>query len=72
MLRLVMDPEDNDTWKCYLISLTLQELKGHEEQVGLNRPIGYVDIAGGNWQQRRERQKEFRDQDPVAFIIGAG
>ena len=40
MLRLVMDPDDNDKWKCYLINFTLQELKGHGEKLGLNRPHG--------------------------------
>ncbi|CAM1507628.1 Fc.00g072690.m01.CDS01 [Cosmosporella sp. VM-42] len=70
MLRLVMDGED-ETWKCYLINFTLQELKGHEEQLGIDRPQGYVDITGGNWQQRRDRQREFLDEDPTAFVLNA-
>ncbi|RMJ18036.1 hypothetical protein CDV36_002342, partial [Fusarium kuroshium] len=27
---------------------------------------------GGTWGERRERQKEFLDEDPVVFVIGAG
>lgn len=72
MLRLVMDDEGEDDWKCYLIHFTLQELKGHEEKTGFSRPEGYVDTSGGNWQQRRERQQDFLDEDPVVLIVGAG
>ncbi|RFU79690.1 flavin-containing monooxygenase [Trichoderma arundinaceum] len=72
MLRLVIDGEGEDKWKCFLIYFNLQELKGHEEETGFSRPVGYVDTSGGNWQQRRERQKEFLDEDPVVFIVGAG
>ncbi|KAL7952042.1 FAD/NAD(P)-binding domain-containing protein [Trichoderma barbatum] len=72
MLRLVLDGDNEDQWKCYLIHFTLQELKGHEEKTGFTRPEGYVDTTGGNWQQRRERQKEFLDDDPAVLIIGAG
>ncbi|KAM0254553.1 hypothetical protein ACHAQJ_006659 [Trichoderma viride] len=72
MLRLVMDGESGDEWKCYLIHFTLQELKDHEEKTGFGRPQGYIDTSGGNWQQKRERQKEFLDEDPIVFIVGAG
>jgi hypothetical protein len=72
MLRLVMDGEDGDEWKCYLIHFALQELKDHEEETGFRRPDGHIDTSDRNWQQQRERQKEFLDEDPVVFIIGAG
>lgn len=72
MLRLVLDGDSGDQWKCYLIHFTLQELRDHEEKTGFTRPEGYVDTTGGNWQQRRERQKEFLDEDPIVLIIGAG
>ncbi|OPB41770.1 flavin-binding monooxygenase [Trichoderma guizhouense] len=70
MLRLVLDGDDE--WKCYLIHFTLQEIKEHEEKTGFTRPEGYVDTTGGNWQQRRERQREFLDEDPAVLIVGAG
>ncbi|UNI17718.1 hypothetical protein JDV02_004040 [Purpureocillium takamizusanense] len=74
MLRLIMDPNDNHNmkWKCYLINFTLQELKGHEEKLGSGRPIGYANPADGSWQQRRERQRDFIDKDPVVLVVGAG
>lgn len=70
MVRLVSG--DQPGWKAYLINFTLQELKGSEEQSGLRRPHGYVDPRGGTWGERRERQKEFLDEDPAVFVIGAG
>ncbi|KAF5013867.1 hypothetical protein FDECE_148 [Fusarium decemcellulare] len=70
MLRLVSG--NDNVWKGYLINFTLQELKGFEEQSGLRRPHGYVDPRGGTWGERRERQKEFLDEDPAVFVIGAG
>ncbi|KAM5383363.1 hypothetical protein ACJZ2D_002056 [Fusarium nematophilum] len=70
MLRLVSD--DSSVWKGYAINFTLQELKGFEEQSGTRRPHGYVDPRGGTWGERRERQKEFLDEDPAVFVIGAG
>ncbi|KAL7953456.1 FAD/NAD(P)-binding domain-containing protein [Trichoderma compactum] len=72
MIRLVLDDDNGDQWRCYLIHFALQELKGHEEKTGFTRPEGYVDTTGGNWQQRRERQKEFLDEDPAVLIVGAG
>ncbi|KAF7548129.1 hypothetical protein G7Z17_g7272 [Cylindrodendrum hubeiense] len=70
MLRLVT--ADDNSWKCYLINFTLEELKGYEEASGLRRPHGYVDPRYGTWGERRERQKEFLDEDPVVLVIGAG
>jgi hypothetical protein len=72
MIRLVLDNEESQQWKGYLINFTLQELKGQEEKTGLDRPHGYVDPAGGNWQQRRDRERDFVDEEPVAFVVGAG
>lgn len=72
MLRLVLDGEEGDGWRCYLIHFVLQELKDCGEKTGFTRPEGYVDTSGGNWQQRRERQKEFLDEDPAVLIVGGG
>ncbi|PTB62021.1 FAD/NAD(P)-binding domain-containing protein [Trichoderma citrinoviride] len=72
MLRLVLDGDNSDEWKCYLIHFVLQELKDCKEKTGFTRPEGYVDTSGGNWQQRRERQREFLDEDPAVLIVGAG
>lgn len=70
MLRLVAD--DDNIWKAYLINFTLQELKGFEEKSGARRPHGYHDPRSGTWSEKRAREKEFLDEDPVVLVIGAG
>ena len=75
MLRLV---QGNDgIWKGYMIYTALQELKGFEEKIGARRTHGGNNslIGGaikGNWLERRERQKEFLDEEPTVLIVGAG
>jgi hypothetical protein len=68
---------DDGSWKAHFISTSLQELKGHEELKGARRPHGGKNsleggIIKGNWQERRDRQKEFLDNEPDVFIVGAG
>ncbi|KAF9874313.1 hypothetical protein CkaCkLH20_08296 [Colletotrichum karsti] len=70
MVRLTL--EEDDSWKAYMINFQLRDLKNVHESLGINRPMGYVDPKGGNWKERRDRQKEFVDEDPVALVIGAG
>lgn len=68
---------EDGAWKAHFLSTSLQELKDHEENTGLRRPHGGKNsleggIIKGNWQERRERQKEFLDEEPDVFIVGAG
>ncbi|KZL78372.1 flavin-binding monooxygenase [Colletotrichum incanum] len=70
MVRLTL--EEDDTWKAFMINFTLLEMKGFEENVGVNRPMGYVDLKSGNWREQRDRQSEFLDEDPTVLVIGAG
>ncbi|KAF2202246.1 putative flavin-containing monooxygenase YUCCA3 [Delitschia confertaspora ATCC 74209] len=75
MLRLAQG--DDEIWKAHFIYTALQELKGAEEMAGLKRPHGGNNsleegVRKGNWQDRRETQKEFLNADPDIFIIGAG
>jgi hypothetical protein len=75
MLRLC---EGSDgVWKGYMIYTCLQELKGYEEHAGWKRPHGGNNsLEGGsikgNWLERRERQKDFLDEEPTVLIVGAG
>ncbi|KAL2674474.1 hypothetical protein IWX47DRAFT_880145 [Phyllosticta citricarpa] len=61
-------------WKGYMVYTTLEEIKGHEEQIGHRRPHGGRNslVGGGNWAERREREKEFVDEEPTVICIGAG
>ncbi|KAK2785850.1 hypothetical protein FQN51_003767 [Onygenales sp. PD_10] len=75
VLRLVLDVDDK--WKAYLLSFTLQELKGFEEPIASRRSLGGNNSLAGDpqredWLQKREREQSFKGQEPKVLIIGAG
>ena len=75
ILRLTADADGN--WKAYTIYTSLQELKGHEWNLAKRRPHGGKNtleggIIKGNWYERRQREKDFLDEEPTCLIIGAG
>ena len=75
MLRIVQGTDG--IWKGYMLYTALKELKGAEENAGYRRPHGGNNslLGGaikGNWQERRQRQLEFLDEEPQVLIIGAG
>lgn len=71
VVRLV---DDSGSWKLFMISFMLQKLKGFGEKTHFDRPHGGNNSFDGvgNWQERRERQKEFMDHDPAVIVVGAG
>jgi hypothetical protein len=75
LVRLTPDTEGN--WKAYTVYTAIQELKGHEWATGRNRPHGGNNrleggIVKGNWLERKQREREFLDEEPTCLIIGAG
>lgn len=75
MIRLVCLP--NGTWKAHMVYTALQDLHEFKEAAGDLRPHGGNNsLKGGaiegNWYERRQRQKEFMDDEPAILIIGAG
>ena len=55
----------------------LQELKDFEERTHRNRPQGgnnalMEGAMNENWEERRQREKEFVDSEPAVVVIGAG
>ncbi|KKY27207.1 putative flavin-containing monooxygenase [Phaeomoniella chlamydospora] len=75
MIRLVSTPEG--VWKAHMIYTSLQELRDHKWLEGDLRPHGGNNsLKGGaiegNWYERRQRQREFLDDEPKIFVIGAG
>lgn len=64
-------------YKAHLLYTALDELKGFEENVESRRPLGGKNsleggMIKGNWFERRQRQKEFLDEEPQVLLIGAG
>ncbi|KAL2001313.1 hypothetical protein VTN02DRAFT_1913 [Thermoascus thermophilus] len=76
MLRLTQDGPSG-VWKAYAVYTSLQELKGFEEPLGPRRVYGTLDSmpggsSKGTWAERRQRQKEFLDEEPTVLVVGAG
>lgn len=62
----------NPVW---ILLTTLQELEGHPEQVGWQRPSGEEyshDFAGENWLDRRIAAQSYDDREPEVLVVGAG
>ena len=73
LLRLVPAPESNKGFAAWVLLTTLDEIEGHEEQIGERRPRG-EEWSGGfgseNWMDIRTRQMAYEDRDPAVVVIG--
>ncbi|HEX7220076.1 MAG TPA: NAD(P)/FAD-dependent oxidoreductase [Burkholderiales bacterium] len=70
VLRLL--PESGKAWT---LLTALQDLNGHEEQVGRLRPKGQAysrDFAGPNWLDQRKERAQYRGRDPDVLVVGGG
>ncbi len=75
ILRVIPDANDDNRPKAWTLLTTLDEIKGHEEQLGLARPRGKSysrDFRGPNWLDLRKASAEYADRDPVVLVIGGG
>ncbi|CAG7916718.1 unnamed protein product [Penicillium olsonii] len=75
MLRLTQ--ADDGSWKAYAVYTSLQELHSAQEPLGKRRAEGTTEsmpggISGGTWIERRQRQKDFLDEEPTTLVVGAG
>ncbi|MDQ8729213.1 NAD(P)/FAD-dependent oxidoreductase [Bradyrhizobium sp. LHD-71] len=74
IIRLSPASDDSDDMKAWLISTTLQELRGHEEKIGSNRPSGSAysrNFGGDNWADVRRKARAFDDREPAVIVVGA-
>src|SRR6195952_4404319 len=75
IVRLIPDAGDGNTLKAWTLLTSLEELKGHEEPLGLARPRGAAysrDFRGPNWLDLRKAAAEYTDRDPIVLVIGGG
>ncbi|AMN43041.1 flavin-containing monooxygenase [Rhodoplanes sp. Z2-YC6860] len=75
LLRLIPDAKDGGTLKAWTLLTTLDELKGHEERLGRDRPQGKAysrDFRGPNWLDLRKASAEYADRDPDVLVVGGG
>lgn len=65
--------ESDGALKAWLISTTLEELDGHAEQIGENRPTGAAysrNFGGDNWDDVRRKAVAYEDREPTVLVIG--
>ncbi|WFU17631.1 NAD(P)/FAD-dependent oxidoreductase [Bradyrhizobium sp. CB3481] len=75
IIRLIPDEDDGNRLKAWTLLTELVELKGFEEQLGVNRPRGNAysrDFRGPNWLDLRKASAEYADRDPAVLVIGGG
>ncbi|KRQ95898.1 flavin-containing monooxygenase [Bradyrhizobium valentinum] len=75
IIRLIPDVDDGNRLKAWTLLTELGELKGFEEQLGVNRPRGNAysrDFRGPNWLDLRNASASYADRDPTVLVIGGG
>ncbi|GAA3616544.1 NAD(P)/FAD-dependent oxidoreductase [Marihabitans asiaticum] len=73
VIRLLAQPDGS--YRARLVSSTLQELTGHEERRGAQRPQGtaYSRTFGGqNWLDQRLEEQKYNDRQPEVVVVGGG
>jgi putative flavoprotein involved in K+ transport len=71
VLRLLADRPS----QAWVLSTSLEELKGFEEKIGGRRPTGEEfahNFGGDNWLDQRTRSQAYVDRDPTVLVVGAG
>lgn len=69
-LKLVAGP--GGQWLAWTLLTTAEELKGHPELIGSNRPVGELRRPELNWRDRRDVEVEFSHREPQVIVLGAG
>jgi putative flavoprotein involved in K+ transport len=75
IVRLIPDATDGNTLKAWTLLTELGELKGFEEQLGVNRPRGNAysrDFRGPNWLDLRKASTDYAERDPTVLVVGGG
>lgn len=74
VIHLTSGPSDGNT-KAWTLLTALDEIKGHEEQVGKSRPKGESysrDFRGPNWLDLRKSAAAYEGRDPAVLVVGGG
>ena len=61
--------------RAWTLLTALDQLRGHEERAGRNRPRGQSysrDFSGPNWADRRRAAEAYADRDPAVLVVGGG
>ena len=74
IVRLSPAGDGSADMKAWHLSTTLQELRGHAEKIGHNRPTGAAysrNFGGDNWADVRRKARAYEDREPTVLVIGA-
>jgi thioredoxin reductase len=75
VLRLTPSAHDGKAFKAWTLLTSLDEIKGHEEQLGRLRPQSKAysrDFRGPNWLDLRKAAAEYADRDASVLVVGGG
>src|SRR5258707_13056445 len=73
IVRLIPDADDGNRLKAWTLLTALEELKGHEEPLGVARPRGSAysrDFRGPNWLDLRKASADYADR--ARTVLGLG
>jgi len=73
IVRLSPSSDGGDDLQAWHLSTTLQELRGHAEKTGSNRPTGAAysrNFGGDNWADVRRKAQAYEDREPTVLVIG--
>ena len=71
VLRLTLS--DASPHRAWVISTSLEELRGFEEKIGANRPTGAAysrNFGGDNWEDVRRKAHDYTDREPTVLVVG--
>jgi cation diffusion facilitator CzcD-associated flavoprotein CzcO len=72
VVRLI---EEGGRPKAWTLLTALDQIKGHEEQLGRTRHQDKMysrDFRGPNWLDQRKASADYADRDPVVLVVGGG
>ena len=75
VLRLISDADQSNEVRAWTLLTAIEEIKGHEEQLGRKRPSGKAhsrDFCGPNWLDARKAAVQYVDHDPTVLVVGGG
>lgn len=75
VVRLKPDESEDATLRAWTFHTALDELKGHEERIGVNRPSGQAhsrDFGGPNWLDQRQVESAYDNREPAVLVVGGG
>src|SRR5215204_1562368 len=75
VLRLISDADQSNEVRAWTLLTAIEEIKGHEEQLGRKRPSGKAhsrEFRGPNWLDARKAAVEYVDHDPTVLVVGGG